>query len=84
MMNPLLGRILRLGPPARDVFVSAVGCFVMTRGFRLVVTDEGPKTASPHSVDETSRERRAGIGAALFLLAFIASEAQLTLDAFRR
>jgi hypothetical protein len=66
MMNPLLGRILRLGAPVRDLFVSAVGGFVMMRGFSLVAKgEEGPETGAPLGVDGTSREQWAGMGTAL-------------------
>jgi hypothetical protein len=84
MITPLLGRILKVGPPVRDLFASAVGCFVIMRGFRLLATGEArSETGSPLGVDGTSRKRGAEVGAALFLLVFVASETLLTIHAFR-
>jgi hypothetical protein len=85
MMKHFLGRILKFGPPMGDLFVSATGCFVMMRGFRMVATEkEGSETGSPLRVDGRSRKPLAGIDAALFLLVFVASEALLTIRAFGR
>jgi hypothetical protein len=84
-MNPLLGRILRLGPPVRNLFASAVGCFVMMRGFRLVTTGgERLEAGSTAGAEGESHKRWAGMGAALFLLVFVASETLLTIHALRR
>jgi hypothetical protein len=66
MMNLLLCRILRLRPAVRDLFVSAVGGFVMMRGFSLVAKgEEGPEKGSPLSVVETPSERWAGMDVSL-------------------
>ena len=84
MKNALLGHILRLGPPLRDLCASAAGCFVMMRGFRLVAArEEESRDASPIGSAGTSHIQWPGIGAALFLLIFIASETMLAIHAFR-
>ena len=84
MIMPLLGRILRAGPPVGDLLASAVGCFVTMRGFRLLATGEArSETGSPLGVDGTSPKSGAGVGAALFLLVFVASKTLLTIHAFR-
>jgi hypothetical protein len=75
-MNSSAGRILKLGPLMRDLFVSAAGCFAFTRCFRLIaIGKEGSDTGPYIHVVGRSRKPLAGIGAALFLLAFVASEA---------
>ena len=54
------------------------------RAFRLVATSKQESGAeSSLSVDAGSTKPMAGIGAALFLLAFIASEAMATIGALR-
>jgi len=85
MMNSFAGRILKFGPFTRDLFVSAAGCFAFTRCFRLIaVGKEGSDTVSAIYVAGTSRKSLAGSGAALFLPAFVASEAAATIVALRR
>lgn len=82
MMNSFAGRILKLGPLSRDLFVSAAGCFAFTRCFRLIaIGQEGSDTGSSISFASPSRKPWAGIGAALFLLAFVTSEAFATIRA---
>jgi len=68
-----------------DVLVSAYGCFALMRGFRLVAIEKNhsDKAESVRAAG-TPREQVAGIGAALFLLAFVASEAVATVVALRR
>jgi hypothetical protein len=84
MMSRFVRRILDLGPLMRDLFVSAAGCFVFTRGFRLAAMEkEGSDTVASIRAAGTSRKPLAGIGAALFLLGFIASEALVTIQALR-
>jgi hypothetical protein len=76
MMNSFPGRILKLGPLSRDLFVSAAGSFAFTRCFRLIAKGKkGSDTGSSICVACRSRKPLAGIGAALFLLAFVTSEA---------
>jgi hypothetical protein len=88
MMNSYFGRILKLGPLSRDLFVSAAGGFAFTRCFRLIalgrVGREGSGTGSSICVASPSRKPLAGIGAALFLLAFVTSEALATIRALGR
>jgi hypothetical protein len=85
MMNSFAGRFLKLGPLARDLFVSAAGSFAFTRCFRLIaIGREESDTGSSIRVAGPSRKPLAGIGAALFLLAFITSEALATIRAFGR
>jgi hypothetical protein len=55
------------------------------RGFRLLAMEEkGSGTAGSVGAVGTPRRQWAGIGAALFLLAFVASEAAATIVALRR
>jgi hypothetical protein len=76
MMNSFAGRILKLGPLSRDLFVCAAGCFAFTRCFHLIATGkEGSDTGSSIRVANSFRKPLAGVGAALFLLAFVTSEA---------
>jgi hypothetical protein len=84
-MSSLIRRILKLGPYMGDLAASATGCFVLTPGFRLLAIEEkGSGTAGSVPVTGTPRRQLAGIGAALFLLAFVASEAAATIVALRR
>ena len=67
-----------------ELAVSAAGGFIFMRAFRLVATSKQESGAeSSLSVDAGSTKPMAGIGAALFLLAFIASEAMATIGALR-
>ena len=85
MMNRFMRRILKLGPFMGDLAVSAAGCFALTRGIRpLAIEKEGSDTAGSVRAAGTPRKQLAGIGAALFLLAFVASEAAATIVALRR
>ena len=77
--------IPKVGTLMRDLVASATGCFVFTRGFRLIAIDElGSNTESALRIVGKSRTSLAGIGAALFLLAFVTSEALVTVVALRR
>jgi hypothetical protein len=89
MMNRFVRRILELGPLLCDLGLSAVGCFVFMRGFRLVAIDElGSDTGlsmSDAGYDAGSpREQFAGTAGALFLLVFVTSEALAMIRAFGR
>jgi len=83
-MSSLVRRVSKLGPLMGDLVVSAAGCFAFMRGFRLVAMDkeESDAGAAPRA-DGRSPKLLAGIGAALFLLAFVASEALATIGALR-
>jgi len=85
MMSHLLRRMLKLGPFMGDLAVSVTGCFVFMRGFRAVAMGpERPDARSSMRADGKSTKPLEGIGAALFLLAFVASEAAATIVALRR
>jgi hypothetical protein len=84
MMNRILRRILELGPLLCDLGLSAVGCFVFMRGFRLVAIDEpGSDTGLSRSdagsdagCDAGSPLKQfAGFDAVLLLLVLVAKEA---------
>jgi hypothetical protein len=63
---------------------SVAGCFFFTRGFQLIAMDEvGSTTAPALRVVNGSTKLWAGMDAALFLMAFIASEALITIMALR-
>ena len=85
MISHFMRRMLKLGPFMGDLAVSATGCFALTRGIRpLAIEEEGSDTAGSVRAAGTPRKQLAGIGAALFLLAFVASETAATIVAFRR
>ena len=84
MLNFFVKRTLKLGSIMSDLFLSTAGCFAFTRGFRLVaIGREGLDAVGSIPISGASRKPLAGIGAALFLLAFVASEALATIGALR-
>lgn len=84
-MNRSILCIRNLGLTVRDLCASAAGCFVFTRGFHLVeIGKEGSDAAATTHVASPSHGPLAGIGAAVFLLAFIACEAMAMISALRR
>ena len=84
-MNSFARSILKFPPLLLDLAVSATGSFALMRGFRLAAIEEkGSDTAACDRVAGTPSKQLAGIGAALFLLAFVASEAAATIVALRR
>jgi hypothetical protein len=84
MMASCLRRILKLGPLMGEFIVSATGCFAFMRDFRVVAMGQRrPDARSPVRIRGRFTMHFAGIGAALFLLAFIASEAAATIVALR-
>lgn len=84
MMSSFVRPFSKLGPLMRDLIASAAGCFVFMRAFRLVATGkEGSDTGSSMPADRRSLKLLAGIGAALFLLVFVASEALAAIGALR-
>jgi hypothetical protein len=84
MMNSFARRILDFSLPLRDLAVYAAGCFVFMRGFRVVAMgQERPDARSSMRADGRSAMPMAGISVALFLLAFVASEAAATVVALR-
>jgi len=85
MISHFMRRMLKLGPFMGDLAVSATGCFALTRGFRLLaIKEKGSDTAGSIRAAGMPRKQLAGIGAALFLLAFVANEAAATIVALRR
>jgi hypothetical protein len=84
MMSSYLGRIRKLGSLLGDIVVSATGCFSLMRCFPLVVSgQERPDARSSMRANDRSPKPFEGTGAALFLLAFVASEAAATVVALR-
>jgi len=84
MMSDLVHRTLKMGLIIGYLIASAAGCFLFTRGFRLIAMDDaGSSTASPSRVIDGSPKLWAGMDAALFLLAFVTSEALITIMALR-
>lgn len=82
MMNCPARRILNLAPVMWDLCASSVGCFVFTSGFRsFAIEKEGLDTVASIRVVRPARKTLAGIGAALFLLAFVTTEALATIPA---
>ena len=85
MMSHLLRRTLKSCPMMGYLVASAAGCFLFTRGFQLITMDrEESDMGSPSQAVGESLKLWAGMDAALFLMAFIASEALMTLAALRR
>jgi hypothetical protein len=77
-------RILKLGPTMWDLLGSAVGCFVFLRGFRLVaIGNKGSDAAAQIHIADTSPEPLVGIGAEVFLLTVLTSEALVRIQALR-
>lgn len=85
MMSHIRRGISRLGTHVGYLIASGTGSFVFTNGFRLVARDdEESDTESPANVNGKSQRRMAGIGAAIFLLIFVTSEALAAVVALRR
>jgi hypothetical protein len=85
MMSNILRSISKLGPIMGSLVASVTGCFEFTPGFQLVAVDEeGSQTPSPMRANDTSKAHSVGIGAAIFLMVFITSEALATIVALRR
>ena len=84
-MNRSIHSIRKLGLTLRDLCASAVGCFVFTPGFLLVTKGEdGADAPGSTRIAIPNQSPLPGIGAALFLLAFIASEAFAMVSTLRR
>lgn len=82
MMNQLAHRLLKPVPLIWDILLSAAGCFVFMRYSRLrAIGEEGSDAESSALAEGRARKPLAGIGAALFLLAFVTSEALATIRA---
>ena len=84
MKSHLLRRALEFGPIMGQLAASAAGCFVFNRGFQMIAKDgEESEMRSSLRVVEKSPRLWAGTDAAFFLVAFIASEALMTIMALR-
>lgn len=84
MTNSILRRILGLGPLVCDLGLSAAGCFVFMRGFRLVAIEEPGSDTGQSRYDagyDAGRDagsplkQFAGFDAVLLLLVLVTSEA---------
>ena len=85
MMTSHIRRISKLELLMGDMAVCATGTFALMRSFRMVAMgQEKPDARSCMRADGRSTKPFAGIGAALFLLAFVASEAVATVVSLRR
>jgi len=85
MMSGLLHRTLKVGLSFGYLVASVAGCFLFTRGFRLIAMDDaGSSALSPVRVAHRPPKLWAGMDKALFLMAFVASEALITIMALRR
>ena len=85
MISRFLRPISTLGLSVGNLVASATGCFVFTRGFRLVArNEEESHSALPVHDNDGPSKPLAGIGAAFLLLTFISSEAVATVLALRR
>ena len=82
MANRFVGRIRKLGLLMRSLLSIAARSFVFARGFRLVAMgEERTNPLASIRVDGALRKPLAGIGAALFLLAYITSDALVMIRA---
>jgi hypothetical protein len=85
MISHLLRSTRKVGLIIRYLVASTAGCFVFARGFQLIAKDgEGADKGLPSRVVGRSPKLWAGMDAALFLMAFITSEALMTIMALRR
>jgi hypothetical protein len=85
MISHLLRSTRKVGLIIRYLVASATGCFVFTRGFQLIAKDgEESDMGLPSRVVGRSPKLWAGMDGALFLMAFITSEALMTIMALRR
>jgi hypothetical protein len=83
MMNRSVRHILKLGPLLQDLCVSSVGCFVFTSDFRsFAIEKEGSETGNSIRAVGPARKSLADIGAAMLILAFVASDALAAIRTF--
>jgi hypothetical protein len=82
MASRFVGRILKLRLLMNSLLSIAARSFVFARGFRLVTMgEEGTDPLASIRADDAPHKPLAGIGAALFLLAFVTSEALVMIRA---
>ena len=75
MKTSIASRIHTFGAITWDLFLSAVGCFVLRRCFRLVAeAGEDPERKGPFVAVGYARDPLAYVGAALILMALVANE----------
>jgi hypothetical protein len=85
MMNFLVDRILKFGSPLSIVLASIAGCFVLMRGTHLIAREsDGSDSSASMCTDDRLSKPLAGISAALFLMAFVASETLVMIRALYR
>jgi hypothetical protein len=83
-MSIFFRRIVRLGPSLGNLVVSAAGGLIFMGGNRLIaLAQEEPDAGSATRAADRSPKRSMGIDAAVFLLAFVASEALAMICALR-
>jgi hypothetical protein len=84
MTNTFVRHISKYSQPLWDLVLSVIGGFAFIgRLGTLAKGEDGFGTGFSPGVDVTPRKPLPGLGAALFLLAFVASEALATIGAFR-
>lgn len=83
-MTFLVVRILRFGSFLSIVLASAAGCFVWIRASGLTATEREVSNSGATMSDGRSSKRLAGVAAALFLMAYVTSEAVVMIRAFCR
>jgi len=84
-MNWMVRNALKFGYSLWELALSVAGGFMFVRGSRYVErAGELPSPSSSMRFAEPRLQPFAGIGIALFLLAFIGGEAVMTVRAFRR
>jgi len=84
-MNFLVERILKFGSPLSVVLASIAGCFVLMRGTCLIASEsDGSDSSASMCTDGRLGKPLAGLSAALFLTAFVTSEALVMIRAFCR
>jgi hypothetical protein len=75
MKTSIASRIHTFGAITWDLFLSAVGCFVLRRCFNLVAEgSDGPETKPTVCAIGQARDPLAYVGAALILMALTANE----------
>jgi hypothetical protein len=85
MMSLFVSRILRFGSLLSFLLMSGAGWLVFIRSSRLgAVEREGSDAEATISGGGRSSKRLVGISAALFLMAFVTSEALVMIRAFCR
>ena len=75
MITSMVGHIRRYRAAMWDLFLSAVGCFILRRCFRLIARGgDGYGTSASVCAGDEIRDPLAYVGAALILLAIAANQ----------